>query len=83
MAVLEGHSPAVAAERIRHNFVPTLVTNYKIWPAAQLCNLYFVPVRLRVLTMNMIGLGFNTYLSLMNSRGSANSHAGTVPPRPG
>ena len=53
------------------HYIPSLQTNYKIWPVAQFLNIYFVPLHLRVLWLNMIGLCFNVYLSY---RAHSNSH---------
>ncbi|RKP16176.1 hypothetical protein ROZALSC1DRAFT_17922, partial [Rozella allomycis CSF55] len=48
----------------------TLMTNYKIWPAVQMFNFYFVPLGLRLPFVCTIGLGWNSYLSYQNQKGS-------------
>jgi hypothetical protein len=45
----------------------TMVTNWKIWPAATLVNLMFVPIQYRVLFANFIGLFWNMYLSFITN----------------
>eukprot|EP00058_Branchiostoma_floridae_P019235 XP_002604725.1 hypothetical protein BRAFLDRAFT_222394 [Branchiostoma floridae] len=50
-------------EDIKQLYLSTLVNNYKLWPAVQLANFYFVPLNLRLLVMNIVALGWNTYLS--------------------
>lgn len=70
MGLMEGLTPAEVGDRLREQLLPTLATNYKVWPTAQMINLYLVPLKLRVLWINMVGLGFNTYLSSMNNKGN-------------
>lgn len=45
----------------------TMLTNWKIWPAATLVNLMFVPIQFRVLFANFIGLFWNMYLSFVTN----------------
>ncbi|XP_078602982.1 mitochondrial inner membrane protein Mpv17-like isoform X1 [Branchiostoma floridae x Branchiostoma japonicum] len=37
---------------VKKEYLSTLVNNYKLWPAVQLANFYFVPLNLRLLVMN-------------------------------
>lgn len=67
MAVLEGTSPKAKLEA---NYVPALTANYMIWPFVQLVNFKFVPLHHRVLFVNLISIGWNCYLSFLNSGGS-------------
>jgi protein Mpv17 len=67
MAVLEGTSPKAKLEA---NYVPALTANYMIWPFVQLVNFKFVPLQHRVLFVNLISIGWNCYLSFLNSGGS-------------
>ena len=46
----------------------TMMTNWKIWPAATLINFYYLPPQYRVLFANFIGLFWNTYLSWISNR---------------
>lgn len=64
MAVLEGSSPQ---EKLEKNYKPALLTNYMIWPFVQLVNFKFVPLDHRVLFVNLISIGWNCYLSYLNS----------------
>lgn len=64
MAVLEGTSPQ---EKLEKSYKPALLTNYMIWPFVQLVNFKFVPLDHRVLFVNLISIGWNCYLSYLNS----------------
>ncbi|KAI0126568.1 hypothetical protein BJ170DRAFT_684153 [Xylariales sp. AK1849] len=66
MAVMEGGSPK---EKLEKSYLPALQTNYLIWPFVQLINFKFVPLVHRVLVVNVVSIGWNCYLSLMNSTG--------------
>ena len=41
----------------------TMLTNWKIWPAATMINFMYVPIQYRVLFANFIGLFWNIILS--------------------
>ncbi len=41
----------------------TMLDCWKLWPVANMISFTFVPVQLRVLFMNFVGLGWNMYLS--------------------
>jgi len=49
----EGETLKEAKDKVEKYTVPTLLTNYKIWPAAQVFNFYVVPLQYRVLWLNM------------------------------
>ncbi|KAI1364410.1 hypothetical protein F5Y08DRAFT_215375 [Xylaria arbuscula] len=65
MAVLEGASPK---EKLEKSYFDTLQTNWMVWPFVQMVNFKFVPLQHRVLTVNLISIGWNSYLSLINSK---------------
>ncbi|EPE06672.1 integral membrane mpv17 pmp22 [Ophiostoma piceae UAMH 11346] len=64
MAVLEGGSPK---EKIQKQYVNALTANYMLWPAAQMVNFSVVPLEHRVLFVNLVSIGWNSYLSILNS----------------
>lgn len=74
MAVLEGTSPKAKLEA---SYVPALTANYMIWPFVQLVNFKFVPLQHRVLFVNLISIGWNCYLSFLNS-GASKKREGLV-----
>ena len=66
MAVLEGTPPS---EKINRSYREALTTNYMIWPFVQMVNFKVVPLQHRVLFVNVISIGWNCYLSYLNSAG--------------
>ncbi|CAK7562922.1 MAG: Protein required for ethanol metabolism [Sporothrix epigloea] len=64
MAVLEGGSPR---EKLKKYYASALTANYALWPAVQMVNFSLVPLEHRVLFVNVISIGWNSYLSFLNS----------------
>lgn len=65
MATMEGVS---AQERLNKSWWPALQTNWMIWPFVQMINFTFLPLQHRVLFANIISIGWNSYLSWVNSQ---------------
>ncbi|KAH9488967.1 Protein Mpv17 [Bulinus truncatus] len=63
MGVLKGETIEDIKNKFKKDFCPILLNNYKVWPLAQLINFYFMPLQHRVLFVNFIALGWNTYLA--------------------
>ena len=53
VGLMEGKSFGEIKTKLQQDLVPTLQTNYKIWPFAQIFNFYVIPIHLRVLWINM------------------------------
>ncbi|KAK1829221.1 hypothetical protein QBC39DRAFT_138229 [Podospora conica] len=66
MAVLEGSSPG---ERLAAAYWPALSANWLVWPFVQLVNFKVVPLEHRLLFVNAVSIGWNCYLSYLNSGG--------------
>ncbi|KAL0935040.1 integral membrane mpv17 pmp22 [Colletotrichum truncatum] len=64
MAVLEGSSPQ---DKLEKNYTTALTSNYMLWPFVQMVNFKLVPLHHRVLFVNVISIGWNSYLSYLNS----------------
>ncbi|KAK8061552.1 sym-1 [Apiospora phragmitis] len=64
MAVMEGGSPQ---DKLEKSYKPALQANYMVWPFVQLVNFKFVPLHHRVLFVNIISIGWNCFLSMINS----------------
>lgn len=65
MAVMEGTSPKTKLDR---SYKSALTTNYMIWPFVQLVNFKLMPLEYRLLFVNVVSIGWNCYLSYLNSR---------------
>lgn len=64
MAVLEGGS---VQDKLDKNYKSALTANWMVWPFVQAVNFTFVPLDHRVLFVNVISIGWNCYLSFLNS----------------
>ncbi|KAK4229712.1 hypothetical protein QBC38DRAFT_83939 [Podospora fimiseda] len=65
MAVLEGGSPK---EKLKESYVDALSANYMVWPWVQMVNFRFVPLQHRLVFVNVVSIGWNSYLSWLNSK---------------
>ncbi|KAF2798403.1 hypothetical protein K505DRAFT_321860 [Melanomma pulvis-pyrius CBS 109.77] len=74
MAYLEGSSPT---ERLKKAWVPGMTNNFLLWPWVQGVNFKYVPLEHRVLVVNFVALGWNCYLSYLNSGGGSTAPADT------
>lgn len=66
MAIMEGTDPR---EKLESTYWEALKKNWMVWPAVQAVNFKFVPLEHRVLVVNVVSLGWNCYLSYVNSQG--------------
>ncbi|KAK3942771.1 hypothetical protein QBC46DRAFT_339273 [Diplogelasinospora grovesii] len=64
MAVLEGGSPT---EKLEKTYTSALTTNWMVWPFVQMVNFKLIPLQHRLLFVNVISIGWNCYLSYLNS----------------
>ncbi|KAJ3280221.1 hypothetical protein HK104_000819 [Borealophlyctis nickersoniae] len=67
-SAMEGCNREEIENRLRQNLWPTLKANWAIWPLALTVNFWFVPLKLRVLVVNILGLGWGTYLSFVQHK---------------
>jgi len=64
MSYLEGTDPK---KKLEKSYWPGLKANWALWPAVQAVNFKFVPLDQRVLVVNIVSLGWNCFLSWLNS----------------
>ncbi|PRP87528.1 Ras GTPase [Planoprotostelium fungivorum] len=65
MSLMEGKSMNESVEHLKDRFIPTILTDYAIWPGIQFFNFKVLPPNARVLFVSTISIGWNAFLSLM------------------
>lgn len=65
MAMMEGTSPK---EKLDSSYKTAIQSNWMVWPFVQMVNFKLVPLHHRVLVVNVISIGWNCYLSFLNSQ---------------
>ncbi|KAK2726192.1 protein Mpv17-like [Artemia franciscana] len=68
MALTQGGGKQEIIQKLKKEYLQILTTNYKIWPAVQMVNFYFVPLQLRILVVQVISLFWNTYLAFVSNK---------------
>jgi protein Mpv17 len=64
MSIMEGGDPE---KKLKKHYWEGLKANYMVWPFVQFVNFKFVPLEHRVLVVNIVSLGWNCFLSYLNS----------------
>ena len=67
MATMEGSDPR---KKLQSTWWTALKTNWMVWPFVQMINFTYVPLPHRVMFANIISIGWNSYLSWVNSQES-------------
>eukprot|EP00252_Welwitschia_mirabilis_P017092 TRINITY_DN37983_c0_g1_i1.p1 TRINITY_DN37983_c0_g1~~TRINITY_DN37983_c0_g1_i1.p1 ORF type:complete len:300 (+),score=40.47 TRINITY_DN37983_c0_g1_i1:151-1050(+) len=67
LLTLEGR-PSDILPKLRQDWFPSVVANWKLWIPFQFLNFLFVPQQLQVLAANIIALAWNVYLSFSSHR---------------
>jgi protein Mpv17 len=64
-AILEGSSPKA---KLESTYGTAITKNWMLWPWIQLVNFKIIPLEYRLLVVNVVSLGWNCYLSYLNSQ---------------
>ena len=68
MTVLEsGWNKEKIFDKINKNTLDTLLTNWCVWPFIQLFNFKYIRIEHRLLTVNVVSIFWNTFLSYKNN----------------
>jgi len=79
MGIMEGRNLHQIQEKFADIYKPALLTNWKVWPIAQLINFRYMPLPYRVPFQATCGVFWTLYLSLLNAREDERQDEG--PPR--
>ncbi|KAL6304215.1 hypothetical protein BKA93DRAFT_733528 [Sparassis latifolia] len=75
MGIMEGRDAKHISQKYSDLLMPLLITNWQVWPIAQLINFRFMPLPYRVPFQSGCGVFWTLYLSLLNSKWVYHSHA--------
>jgi protein Mpv17 len=67
-AALEGKGPPEVLERVGNTLPDSLLNSVKLWPAVTALNFWLVEARFRMLVAALVAVGWQGYLSYLNSR---------------
>ncbi|KAI0759251.1 hypothetical protein BD413DRAFT_598556 [Trametes elegans] len=68
LTLLEGKGLREAQDRIREAYTPTLIRNWGVFIPTQVLNFAVVPPHLRFVTVGVVSLFWNAYLSSVNAK---------------
>ncbi|KAL1899053.1 hypothetical protein Cpir12675_001609 [Ceratocystis pirilliformis] len=67
MTLAEGGRKAAVKKKLQDMYLPTLKTNWFVWPAVQIINFRFMPVHFQLPFVSTVGIAWTAYLSLTNA----------------
>lgn len=63
LGIVQGKMSGEIKQILSEDFLEILTANYKVWPAIQLVNFYFVSLKHQVLFIQTVAIIWNSYLS--------------------
>eukprot|EP00164_Ancoracysta_twista_P010939 GFYU01016673.1.p1 GENE.GFYU01016673.1~~GFYU01016673.1.p1 ORF type:complete len:190 (+),score=45.79 GFYU01016673.1:141-710(+) len=66
--LMDGGAPGAAWAKIERNIWPVMLANWTVWPFAVAVNFRFVPLHYQVLFINVVVLGWSSYLCLEGNK---------------
>jgi len=67
MTIAEGGGRKAIAKKFKQVYVPSLKSNYMLWPTVQVLNFRVIPLQFQLPFASTVGIAWTTYLSLTNS----------------
>lgn len=71
VGLASGRSVEQVKDDVKRDFIPALVLGGTIWPAVQIANFRFIPVRYQLLYVNLFCLLDSCFLSWIDQQGDA------------
>jgi len=68
IGVMEGRTKNQIWDKYADMYTTALLTNWKVWPLAQLINFRFMPLPYRIPFQSVCGVFWTLYLSMLNAK---------------